>query len=154
MDNPTQLEFRKTSQEDIYRLAELRIKQLIDEGYPETTDILEDLIRYFTTSLENGSLICWVGESNGEILATAGICFYQLPPSFSNPSGRIAYITNMYTDKSHRKKGVASYLLEKLIEEARFQNCTSVRLHASIHGKGIYEKVGFYETDGYMGMPL
>jgi len=132
MDNPTQLEFRKASQGDICRLAELRIKQLIDEGYPETTDILEDLKRYFTTSLENGSLICWVGEINGEILATAGICFYQLPSTFTNPSGRIAYITNMYTDKSYRKQGV----------------------HASIHGKGIYEKVGFVDTDGYMGMPL
>jgi len=154
MENPTELEFRKASQGDIYRLAELRIKQLIDEGYPETTDILEDLKRYFTTSLEARSLICWVAENNGEILATAGICFYQLPPTFSNPSGRIAYITNMYTDKTYRKKGVASYLLEKLIEEAKSQNYSSVRLHASIHGKGIYEKVGFVDTDGYMGLPL
>ena len=56
MDNPTQLEFRKASQGDNYRLAELRIKQLMDEGYPETKDIREDLNRYFTTSLEDGSL--------------------------------------------------------------------------------------------------
>ena len=154
MDNPTQLEFRKTSLEDIHRLAELRIKQLIDEGYPKTTDILEDLKRYFTTSLEDGSLVCWVGENNGEILATAGICFYQVPPTFSNPTGRIAYITNIYTDKTYRKKGEASYLLEQLIEEAKSQNYSSVRLHASIHGKGIYEKVGFFDTDGYMGIPL
>ena len=154
MDNATQLEFRKASQRDVCRIAELRVKQLIDEGYPETADILEDLQRYFTTSLENGSLICWLGEINGEILATAGICFYQLPPTFSNPSGRIAYITNMYTDKTYRNKGVASYLLETLIEEAKSQNYSSVRLHASIHGKGIYEKVGFVDTDGYMGMPL
>ena len=154
MNNPIQLEFRKASQRDIYRLAELPIKQLIDEGYPETTDIRDDLKRYFTTSLENGSLICWVGEINGEILATAGICFYQLPSTFSNPSGRIAYITNMYTDKTYRKQGVASHLLEKLIEEAKSQNYSSVRLHASIHGKGIYEKAGFVDTDGYMGMPL
>lgn len=152
MDNPTQLEFRKASQGDIHWLAELRIKQLIDEGYPETTDIREDLKSYFTTSLENGSLICWVGEINGEILATAGICFYQLPSTFSNPSGKIAYITNVYTDKTYRKKGVASHLLEKLIEEAKSQSYASVRLHASIHGKGIYEKVGFVDSDGYMHM--
>lgn len=148
------MDYRKASQADVDHLAELRIKQLIDEGYPETTDIREDLKNYFLTSLEKGSLICWLGVEKEIIQATAAVCFYQLPPTFSNPSGRVAYITNLYTNDAYRKQGIASHLLSQLIVEARSLNYTSVRLHASVHGKGIYEKAGFTDTDGYMAMKV
>lgn len=154
MSDSFQLEFRKASKVDIGQLVDLRTKQLIDEGYPETIDIHKDLETYFSTSFDNESIICLVGVANEIILATAGICFYQLPPTFSNPTGRIAYITNMYTDNAYRRQGIASHLLNQLIDEAKALNYTSVRLHASNHGEGIYEKAGFSETDGYMGMRI
>lgn len=154
MSDRFKLEFRKASKVDIGQLIELRIKQLIDEGYPETNDIHKDLENYFSMSLDDGSLICWVGVANEIILATAGICFYQLPSTFSNPTGRIAYITNIYTDDAYRKQGIASHLLNQLIEEVKALNYTSVRLHASNYGKGIYERAGFSDADGYMDMKL
>ena len=153
-DHNSQLKFRKASTEDVADLVELRIKQLLDEGYPEISDIRGDLSEYFSKNLENRSLICWVGVADEVILATAAICFYQLPPTFSNPSGRIAHITNMYTDPTYRKRGTASLLLEKLVLEAKALNYTSVRLHASEMGKGVYEQAGFVDSDGYMAMKL
>ena len=153
-DQSSQLSFRKASAADIDQLVELRIKQLVDEGYAEDRNIREDLSSYFSANIENGDLICWVGVDVETILATAGICFYQLPPTFSNPSGRVAYITNMYTDERIRKRGTASLLLQKLIAEAKALNYASVRLHASEMGKGVYEKAGFFETDGYMALRL
>ena len=152
VDQSPEISFRRASTVDIDQLVELRIRQLLDEGYPEVTDIRRDLSKYFLTNIENGSLICWVGVADKIILATAGICFYQLPPTFSNPSGRIAYITNMYTDLAYRKRGTASLLLNKLILEAKALEYTSVRLHASQLGKGLYEKAGFIDADGYMAM--
>jgi len=77
--------FRRASTVDIDQLVELRIRQLFDEGYPEVTNIRRDLSKYFLTNIENGSLICWVGVADGMILATAGICFYQLPPNIFEP---------------------------------------------------------------------
>ncbi|MDO8907979.1 MAG: GNAT family N-acetyltransferase [Pseudohongiella sp.] len=154
MSTSLQIEYLKASETDVDQLIELRIRQLVDEGYQEVVDIRKDLKQYFSESFESGSLICWVGIANDAIVATAGICFYQLPPTFSNPSGRIAYITNMYTDDAYRRRGVASHLLNLLIGKAKSLNFASVRLHASTHGKGIYEKAGFTDTDGYMGMRL
>lgn len=150
----TQIEYREAAKVDIDQLARLRVRQLIDEGYPETKDIRKDLEHYFATSLENGSLICRLGLAQDELIATAAICFYQLPPTFSNPSGRIAYITNMYTANAYRKQGVASHLLNLLIEDAKALNYASIRLHASVHGKKIYEKAGFTDADGFMSMKL
>lgn len=149
-----QIIFRRASTVDIDQLVELRIRQLLDEGYPEVTNIRRDLSKYFLTNIENGSLICWVGVADEMILATAGICFYQLPPTFSNPSGRIAYITNMYTDRPYRNRRIASLLLQKLILEAKALEYTSFRLHTSQLGKGLYERVGFTNADGYMAMKI
>ena len=150
----TQLSFRRASAEDVDQLVELRIRQLLDEGYPESRDIREDLSTYFSKSLENGSLICWVGVTDEVIQATAAICFYQLPPTFSNPSGRIAYITNMYTDPLYRRRGTALQLLEKLVLEARALNYAGVRLHASELGRGVYKRAGFVDLGGYMAKRL
>ena len=74
----TQLSFRRSTSTDIDQLVELRIKQLVDEGYSEESDIRRDLSNYFSSNLESGALICWVGVDDDVILATAGICFYQL----------------------------------------------------------------------------
>ena len=148
------IEYRKASQNDIDQLIKLRVKQLIDEGYRQINNIDNDLETYFSESLANNSLICWLGIYEELVVATAGLCFYQLPPSFSNPTGRVAYITNMYTDEKFRKQGIASYLFDQLLKEAEYLNYRSVRLHASEHGKSIYVKAGFVVTDGYMAKKL
>ncbi len=147
------IEYRKASHDDIDQLANLRVKQLIDEGYQQT-NIDKDLKNYFSESLINNSLICWLGIYEDAVVATAGLCFYQLPPSFSNPSGRVAYITNMYTEEAFRKQGIASHLFRQLLEEVKNLHYTSVRLHASEHGRSIYTKAGFVVTDGYMAKKL
>jgi len=154
MSGNVEIEYREASEVDIDQLVKLRIKQLVDEGYPEINHINMDLEKYFSSSLENGSLICWVGLAHNVIVATAAVCFYQLPSTFSNPSGRIAYITNMYTDDAYRRLGIASHLLKILINKSRTLDYSSVRLHASSHGKGIYENAGFTDTDGFMAMKL
>ncbi|MGL4605840.1 MAG: GNAT family N-acetyltransferase [Eubacteriaceae bacterium] len=87
---------------------------------------------------------------NNTIVASSGLCFYQLPPNFSNPSGRNAYVTNMFTLKEYRKRGLASTLLEKILSEARSFGYSVVRLHASSDGEGIYLRFGFIPSDGYM----
>ena len=148
------IEYRKASQNDVDQLVNARVKQLIDEGYQQTNDINADLKTFFSESLANDSLISLLGIYEEAIVATAGLCFYQLPPSFSNPTGKVAHITNMYTEEAFRKQGIASYLFDLLLKEAKNLNYTSVRLHASDKGKSIYVKAGFVTTDGYMAKKL
>lgn len=150
MRSMSEVTFRKATEKDISELVELRIKQLVDEGYPEVIDIRCELNRYFFDSLLNSSLICWLGLSNGVVIATAGLCFYQFTCSFSNPTGINAYITNMYTSNKVRKQGIATLLVDKLLTQAKALGYTTVKLHASEHGRGVYEKAGFVPAGGYM----
>ena len=64
----------------------------------------------------------------------------------SNVTGKIAYITNVYTRNEYRKQGIATKLLELIIDEIKYKGCKFVRLHASSEGKKLYEKIGFRHT--------
>ena len=139
---------------DVSALVELRKKQLTDEGLSPISNIDEQLVEYFTTSINEESFISWVMEGEGEIIATSGLCFYSLPPSYSNPTGKVAYITNMYTKDEYRKRGIATALLSMLIDEARKREYKIIRLHTSEYGKSIYRKAGFSDSDGYMALKL
>jgi len=146
---------RLATLDDVPKLIELRKKQLHDEELSSNTlDISTELTSYFSTSISNESFIAWVMVENDEIIATSGVCFYTLPPTFSNPSGKVAYITNMYTKPVFRNRGIASELLQEVINEAKNNDCKVIRLHASEYGKSIYLKAGFTESSGYMALRI
>ena len=143
---------------DVPILVKLRKQQLIDEGLPPIpnidTNIDKQLADYFTSAIADGSFISWVMENDDEIIATSGLCFYLLPPNFSNTTGRTAYVTNMYTKPEYRRKGIAAELLNMVIDEAKLRGYKVIRLHTSEFGKSIYERAGFVDTDGYMALRL
>jgi len=143
---------RPANADDIPVLVELRKRQLVDEGEGVPSD--HYLVNYFTASMADGSLAAWVMEEQGEIIATGGVCFYALPPTYRNPTGRTAYLTNMYTKKEYRRRGIAAELLALAIAEAKARGCGVVRLHASEEGRSIYQKAGFVDSDGYMAMTI
>jgi GNAT superfamily N-acetyltransferase len=147
------MNIRLADHSDIPVLVELRKKQLVDEGLTLDSDVDIQFADYFTAAITDGSFISWVMEDNGEIIATSGVCFYSLPPTFANPTGRIAYVTNIiYTKPEYRRKGIATGLLGMVIHEVKSRSYVSIRLHASKMGKSIYEKAGFIDTDGYMAL--
>lgn len=148
------MKYRKANLEDITQLVELRKKQLIDEGSHADTDIDGELEKYFTTSITNGDLFVWLAVENDNIIGTAAACYFQYPPNFSNPTGRTAYITNVYTKDEYRNQGIATKLLEFVFEELKNKDCKFLRLHASAQGKKLYEKMGFVDAEGIMNMRI
>ena len=142
--------FRQAGLNDIEQLAEIRKKQIQDEGQEPDTDIDEDLRRFFSEKMKSGELIEWVAEDEGRIIATAAIMFMDYPPAYTNPTGRKAYIANMYTADEYRGQGLAGALMEKLEEEAEKRGLTTMVLHASVMGRKTYAKYGYHETDTVM----
>jgi GNAT superfamily N-acetyltransferase len=150
-----QVKYIKATLEDVEVLIKHRKQQLIDEeGLPASANIDSELREYFSSALSNGTFIGWLALENGRIIATSGLCFYQLPPSYSNPSGKVAYVTNMFTVKEYRRNGIASSLLEKILYESRSLGYTVIRLHTSEYGRSLYSEFGFTPSDGYMALKL
>ncbi|MDR2932071.1 MAG: GNAT family N-acetyltransferase [Oscillospiraceae bacterium] len=148
------MELRKATLDDVRALVALRKRQLADEGMSPSGDIDAALGAFFNNGLTDGSYISWLAVDKHVVIATGGVCFHQLPPSFSNPSGQMAYITNMFTAGEYRRRGIASLLLEKVLDEARSRGVTVARLHASADGKNLYARFGFEKYEDYMTLNL
>ena len=148
------MEYRKANVNDVNVLVKLRKQQLLDEGEIFENNIDNDLYKYFLENIENNKFISWLAIENNEIIATSGLCFYELPPTFKNPSGKIAYITNMFTIYEFRRKGIATKLFEKIIDEVKMLNYKIIRLHTSELGKELYKQYGFVDSDGFMHLRL
>jgi len=146
------MENRRATIDDVANLIEMRTQQLLDEGFPPDSNIDPELHEYFKSGLNDGSFISRLAVTNSLIIATSGLCFYQLPPTYSNPSGRVAYVTNMFTRKEYRRQGIASHLLNLIIDEAKSLNYRVIRLHTSANAKSIYNKAGFVDYNGYMSL--
>ncbi len=148
------MEFRKANNSDIPRLIELRKKQLIDEGIEPTINIDGELNEFFTNKLADHSLIQWVVEDGKQMVATGAVLFFDFPPSYTNKTGKRAYIANMYTSEDYRGKGIARNLLGRLVVDVKNAGVTKIWLGASAMGRPVYKKFGFKESDEYLELDV
>lgn len=145
---------RRATVADIPALREARKLQLIDEGMAPDADIDGELDAYLAEGLSDGTLLEWVIEEDGEIVATAALALMPFPPTFTNPQGTRGYITNMYTVPSHRGRCIATRMLSLIIDEARRRGLRKLILHASVMGRPIYQRIGFIDGIDWMAMNL
>ncbi len=149
------MNIRFATKDDIDLIVKLRTLQLIDEesqfnGDEKSSDeYIAHLKRYLNTMFDRQHFIQVFLEENNEVCATGAMMWVEYPPSFSNNTGYMGYITNMYTKPQYRKKGYATQVLSILKEEAQKQGLTRLFLGASLEGQPVYKKFGFTEVDWY-----
>jgi len=148
------MNYRKAEISDIQTLVAFRKQQLIDEKEVPRTNIDCELIDYFERCFIDKSLVQYVAMDGDKIVATGGVHFYLYPPTFTNSTGKTAYIASMYTLPTYRGRGIATAILRILIEEAQSHEYRRIRLFASELGRPVYEKMGFEDTPGFMKIDM
>ncbi len=148
------LNYRKATLGDMNELIELRKRQLVDEGIKPSIEIDEELNNFFVNKLSDGSLIQWLVEENEEIIACGAVILYEFPPTYTNKSGKKAYITNMYTKENYRGQGIATSILKRLVAEVETLGVSKIWLGASKMGRPVYKKFGFQETDEWLELNI
>ena len=150
--------FRKATEEDIEILTELRVKFLQEVEKPDLDEssalLNSSIFNHFAEKMHKNEFISWIAIEGEEIIATSGVSFLEVPPSFGNITGKEAYIMNMYTRPMFRKKGMGSQLLDLIIEEIRERGIKKIRLHTTEIGKPIYLKRGFKDSNSEMVLYL
>lgn len=147
------MEFRKATAEDVDLLVRYR-KQMYLDNYDRVIDFEEEMEDFFREKMADGSLTQWFVEEDGQIIATGGVMFYRVPPSFGNHSGRKGHVVNMWTRTDCRRRGLATKLLDLCVEEARAKGVTQLDLGASRLGRFVYEKYGFRAVEDEMIMDV
>jgi len=147
--NKTNVILRRATENDIDTLIKYRLL-FLKESYGVPSKELEarlliSLRQYFVRSLKDGIYIAWIAEYENRPVGFSGMVIREQPGNFDLPTGRSGYILNIFTLKEFRKKGIASLLMQKLIEEGRYIKLDRLELRATIDGEPIYRKIGFVE---------
>lgn len=149
--------YKRATLEDINTLVETRIEVLraanklcadTDMGEVERQSYL-----YYQKALSDGSHIAYLVFDESGCIGTGGVSFFQVMPTYHNPSGKKAYIMNMYTNPKYRRKGSAYKTLDMLIKEIKSKGISSISLEATDMGRPLYEKYGFVKMNSEMELP-
>ena len=126
------MEILKAGMGDVKRLAELNQCLISDEQHPNPMNIAE-LTERMNEWLATDYICYTVGE-NGHIIA---YCLYR-------DDGGYYYMRQLYVDRAHRRKGIATRLLDWLYENVWTDK--KVRLDVLAHNK---DAIAFYRRYGF-----
>ena len=149
-----ELNYKRATLEDIELLTETRIVVLraanqLNEDI-DMSEIKEESYQYYKKALAENSHVAYLVFNHNELVGTGGISFFQVMPTFYNPTGNKAYIMNMYTKPEYRRKGIAYKTLDLLVEEAKQRKICVISLEATKMGRPLYEKYGFVRMNDEM----
>ena len=74
-------------------------------------------------------------------------------PSPDNPTGKCAYLMNIYTKPQFRKRGVGEAIIKWLVAQAIMRGIPKIYLETSKAGKQLYTKLGFIPMQDMMKRP-
>lgn len=147
-------EYKKAAIEDIEELVKTRIivlraaNQL--SGDADMSVVEQESYAYYKQALKTAAHIAYLVYDNGTFIGTGGISFYQVMPTYHNPTGKKAYIMNMYTAPEYRGQGIAFHTLDLLVKDAKKQGVPQIALEATDMGRPLYEKYGFVKMQNEM----
>lgn len=149
--------FKKASEEDIDELVRTRIivlraaNKLTDDA--DMSEVERESFSYYCSALKDKTHIAYLVYDGDNAVGAGGVSFYRVMPTYHNPSGRKAYIMNMYTAPEYRRRGIACRTLDLLVKAAKEQGVDHITLEATAMGRPLYEKYGFVKMNDEMILP-
>ena len=146
--------YKKATVEDIEELVRTRIivlraaNKLLDDV--DMSIVEQESYAYYMRALESGEHIAYLIYDNEKFIGAGGVSFYQVMPTYHNPTGKKAYIMNMYTALEYRRQGIAFHTLDLLVKNVKELGVSQIALEATDMGRPLYEKYGFMKMQDEM----
>lgn len=157
MGQSMNLTYKKATIEDLEVLTETRIEVLRAANKlsadTDMSEVKKQSHDYYKRALCDDTHIAYLVFDERRFTGAGGISFFQVMPTYHNPSGKKAYIMNMYTNPEYRRKGIAYRVLDMLVKEAKDRGITAISLEATAMGRPLYEKYGFIKMEEEMELP-
>lgn len=146
--------YKRATLDDLELLTKTRIQVLrAANKLSEDVDMSEverQSYEYYKRALKDGSHVAYLVFHEDSFVGAGGVSFFQVMPTFHNPTGQKAYIMNMYTHPEYRRQGIAFKTLDLLVHEAQLKGITAISLEATDIGRPLYEKYGFVKMHDEM----
>jgi len=149
---------REARESDIEVLARHRAEMFRDMGQlaPHQEEALERATAsYLRDALPRGEYFAWVAEPHEGTPSIIGGAGVQLRPILPRPRvgadelelGPEAIVLNVYVEPDWRRRGIGEALMRTLLDALEERGIRRVVLHASVEGRGLYERLGFVATN-------
>ncbi len=141
---------RLATPEDAAIFAQQRYRMSVETGRMDDSDLqrkIKAFERWAAHMIQLEKYIGWLTLNMGQPVAGAGLLILDWPPCALDTEPYRGYLLNIYVDMYHRRKRLASNLIELAIAEARQRNIRVVSLHATETGHALYSSLGFGETN-------
>lgn len=144
------MELKRLDINYIDEIIDLRLKQLKDEGAVESFDLKPNLFKFYSEQLISDNFAIFGIIDNNKIIATGSLSFVYKPPYYNCPNGKIGLLSSMYVDDNYRRQGLATKMLDKIVEYAKENDCSLIHITASKMGESLYTKYGFIKKNNFM----
>lgn len=143
------IQFRFATLDDIDELVRLRVLMQFEVNHTGEKTVPEEFTRkvrdYFLKTIPQNKYYSSVATFENKIIASAGVVFYEKPPTIYGGSGLIGYVTNVFTEEKFRRLGVGTQLMRELNVLALKLGADKLHLGATSDGLSIYKSVGYHE---------
>ena len=148
------VEYVIATKDDMELLMQSRIEMLkvvnnLNSEFMFSKELLDNSREYFNS--DNQTTVLAIDEN---AIGCATICYIEMMPTFSHPTGKRAHLMNVYTNSEYRRQGIALQMLNILIREAKLKGVTEISLDATEQGKQLYKKYNFVESEECMVLNL
>src|SRR5215470_6602291 len=112
---------------DIPTIALHRRRMCEDMNYSDTSALstmVTVTTEYLKKAIPEGSFRSWLACDDGKVVAGGAVVI-------------------VYTDPEYRRRGIAREIMHAMIAWCKQQGFARVTLHASEHGRHLYESLGF-----------
>jgi len=129
-----------------HRIGMFRDMGESDEFIEETSELTKQYLKDNWTRDYRYFLV----EENDLVIGGCGLSLFRIPPMAHQRTGIYAYLSNMYVESEHQKKGHGRALLQYVLDFCKREGIGLILLHASENGKPLYETEGFNTPKGLM----
>lgn len=106
--------------------------------------------QYYRRHIADGTHIAVVASTDDTDAGCGAISLTEELPSPDNPSGRCAYLMNIYVREEFRNSGVAHAIVRWLVNKARQLGCDKIYLETTDMVQPLYKSIGFNDLPGTM----
>ena len=118
-----------------------------DIGVSANLDVVQQAFADWLPARLDRTYFHWLAMDDGCAIGSAGVMLLDWPPSPRDPRGGLGFVYNVYVDPAHRRRGIARALMLALHEWAGERELGAMALHASEHGRPLYEALGYMPTN-------
>lgn len=141
---------REGTTADIAEIARQRRRMCEDMNYTDA-EVLSAMVSatadYLKKAIPEGSFRSWLACDNGRVVAGGAVVISPWPAHAYDLECRRATILNVYTEPEYRRRGIARQIMEIMIAWCKQEGFARVSLHASEHGRHLYESLGFEDSN-------